>query len=83
MDVHQRNFFLIYSSSAQQLTLLLHSYNLFHMINFPTSTTKDSWSAIENIFIDYSRINSFQVLSSINGLSDHEAQYLCVNNILN
>ena len=36
---------------------------------------------MDNIFIDYSRINSFQVFFYINGLSDHEAQYLCVNNI--
>ena len=43
--------------------------------------TKLSSSAVDNIFIDYSRINSFQVFSVINGLSDHEAEYLCVNNI--
>jgi len=34
--------FLIDSSSAQQLTLLLQSYNLFHVIDFPTRTTKSS-----------------------------------------
>ena len=70
-----------FASSAQQLTLLLQSYNLFHIIDFPTGTTKVSSSAIDNIFIDYSRINSFKVFSLIYGLSDHEAQYLCVNNI--
>ena len=43
--------------------------------------TKVSSLAIDNIFINYSRINSFKVFSLINGLSDHEAQYLCVNNI--
>jgi len=45
--------------------------------------TKVSISAIDNIFIDYSRINSFKVFSFINGLSEHEAQYLCGNNIFN
>jgi len=50
------------------------------MTDFPTRMTKDSRTAIDNIFIDYSRINSIQVFSSINGLSDHEAQYLCINN---
>jgi hypothetical protein len=74
--------FLIDSLSfAQQLTLLLHSHNLFHIADFPTRTTKDSSSATDNIFIDYNKINSFQVFSLINGLSDHKAQYLCVNNI--
>jgi len=72
--------FLIDSSSAQQLTLLLQSYNLFYVI-VTARMTEVSSSAIDNIFIDYSRKNSFIVFSLINGLSDHEAQYLCVNNI--
>ena len=50
-------YFLIDSSSAQQLTLLLQSCNLFHIIDFPTRTY-DSSSAIDKIFIDHSRINS-------------------------
>jgi len=74
------NFF-IGSSSAQQLTLHLQSYNLFHTTDFPPGTTKVSSSAMDNIFINYSRINSIKVFSLIYGLSDHEAQYLCVNNI--
>jgi len=73
--------FLIDSSSAQQLTLLLQSCNFFHIIDFPTRMTKVSNSATDNIFIDYNRINSFKVFSLINGLSDHEAQYLCINNV--
>ena len=73
--------FLIDSSSAEWLTLLLKSYNLFHIIDFPTRMTKVSSSAIDNIFISYTRINSFQVLFLFNGLSDHEAQYLSVNNV--
>jgi len=71
------------SNSAQQLTLLLQSYNLFHITDFPAGMTKFSSSAIDNIFIDYNRINSFKVFSLINGLSEHEAQYLCGNNIFN
>jgi hypothetical protein len=55
------NFF-IDSSSVQQLRLLLQSYKLFHIIDFPTRMTKDSSSAIDNIFFFYyRRINSFQV----------------------
>jgi hypothetical protein len=33
------------------------------------------------IFIDNSRINLFKVLPIINGLSDHDAQYLTLNNV--
>ena len=61
----------------------MQSHNFFHIIDFQTRMTKDSSSALDNIFIDYSRINSFQVFSLISRLFDHEAQYLCVNNILN
>ena len=59
--------FLIDSSSAQQLTLLLQSFNLFHITDFPTRMTKESSSAMDNIFIDYSGINSFQVFSRLMG----------------
>jgi len=38
--------YLIDSSSAQQLTLILQSYNVFHTIDFPTRMTKVSSSAI-------------------------------------
>jgi hypothetical protein len=72
---------LIDSSPVQQLILLMQSYNLFHITDFPTRTTKGSNTAIDNICIDLSRINSFQIFSLTNGLSDHEAQYLRLNNI--
>ena len=73
--------YLIDSSSIHQLTLLLQFYTVFPTTDFPTSTTKDSSSTFDNIFIDYSKINSFQVFSLINWWSNHEAQYLFVNNI--
>ena len=73
--------FLIDSNSAQLLTLFLQSYNLIHVIDFPPRTTEVFSSAVDNFFIDCSRINSFKAFSLINGLSDHKAYYLCVNNI--
>ena len=59
--------FLINSSSARHLTLILQSYNLFHITDFPTRMTKISFSAVDNIFFDYTRINSFQVSSWLMG----------------
>jgi hypothetical protein len=38
---------------------------------------------IDNIFIDRSRINSSETSPISNGLSDHEAQYLVINNFFN
>jgi hypothetical protein len=60
------------------LSCLLQSYNLFHVVDFPTRFNKTSCSTIDNIFIDNSRI---KVLPIINGLSDHDAQYLTLNNV--
>jgi len=44
------NFFIV-SSSAQQLTYFLQSYNLFHITEFITWMTKDSSSATDIILI--------------------------------
>jgi hypothetical protein len=73
--------FLIDASPVQQLILLMQSYKLFHIVDFPTRTTKDSSTAIDNIFIYFGRINSFQIFSLTNGLSGNEVQYLCLNNV--
>ena len=74
--------FLIRSNITLQLVLLLQSYNMFHTVNFPTGTSNVSCTATDNTFIDYSGINSLKILSVINGLSDHNAQFLVINNIL-
>jgi len=74
--------FLIGSNITLQLVLLLQSYNMFHTVDFPTGTSNVSSTATDIIFIDYSRINSFKILSVINDLSDHDAPFLVINNIL-
>jgi hypothetical protein len=51
-----------------------------HIIDFPTRIS-ESGTAIDNIFIDHNRINSFVILSLINGLSDHDVQYFNLNNV--
>lgn len=63
------------------ITLLLQFYIMFHTIDFPTRTTKNFSSATESICIDYCRVNSFEVVPSINGCSDHDAQHLVLNKI--
>jgi hypothetical protein len=73
--------FLTDSNLNLQITLLLQSYIMFHTIDFPTRTTKNFSSAIDNICIDYCKVNSFEVLPLINGLSDHDAPYLVLNQI--
>lgn len=56
---------------------------MFQAINFPTRIGMVYSFAFYNIFVDYGRINSHYVLHIINGLSEHEAQYLVLNNVFN
>jgi exonuclease III len=65
--------FLTDSTRKMQITLLLQSFNLFHTVDFPTRVTNGASSAIDNIMIDITRINSFDVSSISNALSDHDA----------
>jgi hypothetical protein len=59
----------------------LSSYNLSSTINFPIRVQNNSRSAIDNILIDNSKIGDYTLGPFINGLSDHEAQLIEINNI--
>jgi hypothetical protein len=54
----------------------------FYCHIFSCITCFTSCSIIDNIFIDNSRVKPFKVLPIINWLSDHDAQYLTLNNVL-
>jgi hypothetical protein len=58
------------------LDAVLNVYNLISTIDFPKRIHNDSSSAIDNIFIDITRINSHEVFPLINGLYGHEAQII-------
>jgi len=49
-------------------------------VSFPTRKTNASTSAIDNIFI--ARTKNYSIYPFINGLSDHEAQILVIENIV-
>jgi hypothetical protein len=61
--------------------LLLPTYNLTHTVNFATRNQNDSSTATDNIFVDSIRFSSSSTSPIINGLSDHDAQYLMINKI--
>jgi len=60
------------SDKKSQLDALLKSYNFFSTGKFPTRTYKNSSSAIDNIFIDTTKIDTYEVIPVINGLSDRD-----------
>jgi hypothetical protein len=65
------------------LDALLNSYNVFSTVNFPARFNNDSSSAIDNIFIDISKMDDYEIIPLVNGLSDHDGQALILNNIKN
>jgi len=60
------------------LDTLLQTYNLMGTVSFPTRKTNASATATDNIFI--ARTKSFTIYPFINGLSNHEAQILVIEN---
>jgi hypothetical protein len=59
---------------------LLATYSLYNIVNFPTRVGSKSFMAIDDIFIHKYKLNSYSIISVLNGLSDHDAQFLLLNN---
>ena len=68
--------YLSNSDRKQQLSLLLSTYNMLHMVSFPTRLLNSLGTAIHNIFVENLRLHFCTVLPLVNGLSDHDAQCL-------
>jgi hypothetical protein len=62
----------------QQLDALLQTYNLIETVLFPTRKTNAFSLAIDNVFI--TRSKNYTIFPHINGLSDHEAQLIVIEN---
>jgi hypothetical protein len=50
-------------------------------MNFATGVQNSSSTAIGNIFIDIMRLSSSCTSSTVNGISDCDAQFLTINNL--
>ena len=49
------------------------------IVNFPTRIQKNSATAIDNIFTDTSKLGNYIISPIINGLSDHDAQFITLH----
>jgi hypothetical protein len=58
----------------------LTTYNSSHTVHFATRIQKDSSTAINNIFVDITRLSSSSTYPITNDISEHDAQFLTVNN---
>jgi hypothetical protein len=66
--------FLVDRDRKRQLEALFNTYNLTSTVNFPTRTQHNSATAIDNFFIDISKVGNYSIKPEANGLSDHGAQ---------
>lgn len=71
--------YLVESTQKKLLNSLLTSFDMMHVVNFPTRITHSTSTAIDNIFINNSKRQSFTIVPIANGLSDHDAQVLNIN----
>ena len=71
------------NDNRNQLDAFLNSYNLYRTIDFPTRIYNDSSSPVDKIFIDYTRLNYYQVFPLINRVSDSDAQIIILNVLQN
>jgi len=63
------------------MSSLLTTYNLLHKVSFETRTQNKSSTAIDNISVDNSSLDSSYTSPLINGLSDHDGQFSIIHNI--
>jgi len=71
--------YLADTDRKHRLEALLKTYNLTSVVNFPTRTLKHSATAIDNIFIDTHKMSDYSICPIINGLSDHDAQFISIH----
>jgi hypothetical protein len=73
--------YLTDNDKKRQLDAVLLTYSLSAIVYFPTRSQGHSNTAIDNIFIDTYKFINFTVSPLHNGLSDHDAQVLKINNV--
>ena len=71
--------FLVKSNAASKLLTLMNTHNLSQIVDFPTRRNNNKGTLIDAIFVDTSIYNQIQIKPLINGLSDHNAQIICLH----
>jgi hypothetical protein len=73
--------YLVKGNDRIQLDSLLATYSLYNTVNFPTRVGSKSCTATDSLFLDKYKVNGYPIIPIVNGLSDHDAQLLILNNI--
>jgi hypothetical protein len=67
-------------NDALKLVTLTNTFNLTQVVDFPTRIINNNGTLIDTIFLDTMICDKIQVKPFINGLSDHNAQIICLQN---
>ena len=67
------------SNEALKLLNLMNTYNLTQLVDFPTRISNNTLTLIDTIFVDISIYDKIEIKPFINGLSDHDAQIICLH----
>ena len=73
--------FLVDSSMKQTLESIMKTFNLTQAVTFPTRICNNKSTLIDSIFLDNTKLTNISVHPFDNGLSDHIAQILTLDNI--
>ena len=73
--------YLTENEKKRQLDIVLLTYNLATIVYFPTRTQGSSSTAIDNIFLDANTFFNYTISPLYNGLADHDAQLLIINDL--
>jgi hypothetical protein len=69
---------LVKSNASAKLLALMNTYNLSQVVDFPTRITDGEGTLLDTIFVDISACDQLQIKPFRNGLSDHDAQTICL-----
>jgi hypothetical protein len=73
--------YLTGNDKKSQHNAVLLTYNLSAVVHFPTRFQGYSSTAVDNIFIDTNKFINYFASPLHNGLSDHDAQLLIINDV--
>jgi hypothetical protein len=68
------------SNNTLKLKTSINTFNLTQVVDFPTRIINNNGTLINTIFVDTMIYDKIQVKPFISGLSDHDAQIICLQN---
>jgi hypothetical protein len=65
-------------NDALKLLILMNTFNLTQVVDFPTKIINNNGTLIDTIFVDTAKYDKIKVNPFTNGLSDHGVQIICL-----